>query len=295
MCPAPRGTGVTALSLSRERIRDLFTNLPLAMAGQEEPIHEIRVAARRLRVILPLTVPRPTSRRARRALRGLRGLTRTGGASRDLDVAVRLLPRLAGAGDAVSGAGALIRRRVRDARRRSRDRLREGLLDFDIAELRRDLRRITMNGGEDLTGALARVRAMRDAEGAVLLAEMTTIRERFDPEALHRVRSRIRRLRYAAESGAALAATPPEAARRFQAVQDQLGELNDAWVLARWLGRQKALAGSAGRAAETAEAGRLESACDELAHALHRKYLESVPIEAVRRALVLVGRSLSVA
>jgi len=294
MCPGPEGTGVTALSLSRERIKDLFTNLPLAMAGQEEPIHEIRVAARRLRVILPLTVPRPTSRRARRALRGLRELTRTGGASRDLDVAVRLLPRIAAAGEGVS-AGALVRRRVRDARRRSRDRLREGLLDFDIAELRRDLRRITMNGGEDLIGALARVRAMRDAEGAVLLAEMTTIRERFDPEALHRVRSRIRRLRYAAEFGAALAGTPSEAARRFQVVQDQLGELNDAWVLARWLGRQKELAGSAGRAAETAEAARLESACDELAHALHRKYLESVPIEAVRRALVLVGRSLSVA
>ena len=48
MRPGP-AAGDPVLSLVRERIKDLFENLPLAMAGREEPIHQIRVQARRLR------------------------------------------------------------------------------------------------------------------------------------------------------------------------------------------------------------------------------------------------------
>lgn len=281
-------------------------NLPLAMTGREESVHQIRVASRRLRVILPLAAVKPRGRKIRRTVRDLKRLTRTAGTSRDLDVAKDLLPRAAsltpnGRSSAAAGATAassarsVLSQRLRAARGRARRRLAEGLLDFDIARLRQDLRRITSQGGEERFSALMRVRLMREVEGAQLIAEMSALGERFDPEALHEHRARIRRMRYAAEFGAALAAAPPEAAKRFRELQELLGELHDAWVLARWLGRQKELAAKAGRHEEAAEAERLESASEDLSRTLHAKYLESAPIEKVRRALALVGRSISVA
>src|SRR5262249_25922359 len=209
-------------------------------------------------------------------------LTRTAGTSRDLDVAKDLLPRAASlspngrvsaAGATQSSARSVLSQRLRAARGRARRRLAEGLLDFDIAGLRQDLRRITAQGGEERFSSLMRVRLMREVDGAELLAEMTALGERFDPEALHALRARIRRMRYAAEFGAALAAAPPEAAKRLRELQELLGELHDAWVLARWLGRQKELAGKAGRIEEAAEAERLESASEDLSRTLHAKYL----------------------
>jgi len=199
-----------------------------------------------------------------------------------------------GAGQGSAERSALARR-LRDARGRARRRLRDGLLDFDIAGLRAELRRILAQGGEERFSALMRVRFMREEEGAELLAEMAALGRRFDAEVLHEIRSRIRRLRYAAEFGAALASGAPEAAKRFRELQEVLGELHDAWVLARWLGRQKMLAVNAGRYEEAAEAERLESASDDLSRALHERFLESAPVETVRRALELVGRGISVA
>lgn len=296
MSPAPGGTGDPVLSLVRERIKDLFENLPLAMVGHEEPVHQIRVASRRLRVILPLAAAKPKGRKVRRAVRELKQLTRTAGTSRDLDVARELLPQAIEIGEVgASPARAVLKRRLRDAHRRARRRLTEGLLDFDIAGLRKDLRRIVGHGGENRFDTLTRVRLMREVEGAALLAEMNVLGERFDPEALHEVRARVRRLRYAAEFGAALAGAPPEAAKRFRAMQEILGQLHDGWVLARWLGHQKELATMRGRDAEAAEAARLESASDDISRALHGKYLDPAPIERIRRALALIGRGLSVA
>lgn len=296
MSPAPGGTGDPVLSLVRERIKDLFVNLPLAMAGREESVHQIRVASRRLRVILPLAAVKPKGRKVRRAVRDLKKLTRTAGTSRDLDVAKDLLSRVASLDPgAAPSSRSVLSRRLRDARGRARKRLAEGLLDFDIAGLRQDLRRITALGGEERFSALMRVRLMRELEGAEVLEKMAALDDRFDPEPLHEVRSRIRRLRYSAEFGAALACAPPEAAKEFREMQEILGEMHDAWVLARWLGRQKELAGKAGRYDESAEAERLESASEDLSRALHVKYLESSPTEKFRRALALVGRGLFVA
>jgi len=266
------------------------------MAGREEPVHQIRVSARRLRVILQLASVRPKGRRTRRAQRGLKTLMRAAGAGRDMDVATALLPRaLAQGGSPAPAIRSLIVRRLRDARRRGRNRLREGLLDCDIAALRRDLRRIVEQGGEERFSALMRVRLMREEEGKVLFAAMQELGDRFDPTALHAVRSRIRRLRYAAEFGAALAEAPPEAERRLRELTDILGEMHDAWILAQWLGRQKELATKAMRLEEAAEAERLASVCDGLARALHVQYLEPSPVERVQRALALVGRGLFVA
>ncbi len=45
-------------ALLRERVRRVFQELPGALAGNEEPVHQLRVAARRLRIALRLLVRR---------------------------------------------------------------------------------------------------------------------------------------------------------------------------------------------------------------------------------------------
>src|SRR3989442_14152321 len=92
MHPAPVGTGDRVVPVVRGRIKDLFKNLPLAMAGQEEAVHQIRVASRRLRVMLPMAALKPKGQRVKRAVRRFKDLTRVAGESRDLDVALSLPP-----------------------------------------------------------------------------------------------------------------------------------------------------------------------------------------------------------
>ena len=46
---------------------------------------------------------------------------------------------------------------------------------------------------------LARARALREKEGAELLRGFSQVGERYRPDALHALRRRVRRLRYAAE------------------------------------------------------------------------------------------------
>ncbi len=59
MIPGPENAKNPVTLFLREKSRHLFRNLPLAMAGQEEPVHQIRVAARRLRATLPIAAHGP--------------------------------------------------------------------------------------------------------------------------------------------------------------------------------------------------------------------------------------------
>ena len=88
---AARTPAERASPLLRQRIRAVFKQLPKGLAGDEEAIHQMRVAGRRLRAALPLLARRPGGKRVKRALRVLRELTRAAGQSRDLDVSLELL------------------------------------------------------------------------------------------------------------------------------------------------------------------------------------------------------------
>ncbi|MFI5184206.1 MAG: CHAD domain-containing protein, partial [Vicinamibacteria bacterium] len=122
--------------LLKERIRTLFRYFPKGLAGEEEPIHQMRVAARRLRVALPLLARKPRGRRVREALAILRDVTRAGGGSRDLDVGLALLETRLKASGIATPELANLRRRLRSARARSRGRMAEELLDLPISRLR---------------------------------------------------------------------------------------------------------------------------------------------------------------
>lgn len=284
-----------ATPLLKEQMRALFLQVPQGLAGAEEPIHQMRVAGRRLRVALPLLAKKPEGRRVRRALQVLRELTRAAGASRDLDVIVGLL----GAelrGDARPSAEArLLERRLLAARRRSRQRMAEALLDLEIARMRRDLRAILRRRAEDLFTVLSRLHQQRDLQGGELIEAIAAVGDRFDPERLHGLRKRARRLRYAAEVSVVLRGNPSGAPDVFRELQGQLGEIHDLHVLSLWLRGQAEPAERRNQAALAQEARRLEDVFLSRALERHQALLASNITETVERALDAMGRVRSAA
>jgi CHAD domain-containing protein len=292
VAPLASTTADRASSLLRQRIRAVFKQLPKGLAGEEEAIHQMRVAGRRLRVGLPLLAKKPHGKRVRRALRALRELTRAAGQSRDLDVSLELLEAHLREGGALTPEQTALRRRLRSARRRSRSRMAEALMDLELARLRRDLRRIASRQADDLFSVLLRARQGRDERGEVLLKGFAEVGGRYDPEALHALRRQARRLRYTAEViDALMRDEPSEAPALFKSLQEQIGALHDAHVLGRWLEAQAQSTRARGRTGEAEAAAALQAAADTRGRELHAKLLESGPAETVTRALSAMGRS----
>jgi CHAD domain-containing protein len=158
----------------------------------------------------------------------------------------------------------------------------EALLDFEVADLRRDLRRIQGRGAENLFAALSRIRQTREAEARALETAVTELERRFDPTALHKIRIRARRLRYIAEVDAAIKNVPSEAPARFKELQSHLGRIQDAQVLSQWLGGLARRCDSRGPAALAAAARRRQAQFQALTRRYHQ---EKSLTEMVKRAL----------
>jgi CHAD domain-containing protein len=284
--------GDRASPLLRDRVRAVFKQLPKGLAGDEEAIHQMRVAGRRLRVALPLLARKPEGKRVKRALRVLRALTRAAGASRDLDVSLTLLLAHLDELPSVSAEQASLRRRLRAARTRSRGRMAEALLDLEIAGVRRDLRSVLARKADDLFTILGRVRSAREGEGQAILSGFSALGERYEPDELHALRRRIRRLRYTAEvADALLRDEPSEAPSLFKSLQEQIGGLHDVHVLARWLEAQAKTFVTRGRSVEAEAAMALQAVFDTRGHELHARFLEGRPAEQVARGLAAMGRA----
>jgi CHAD domain-containing protein len=281
-------------SLLKNRIRLVFRHLPKGLGGDEESVHQVRVAGRRLRVALPVLARKPRGRRVKRALVILRDLTRAAGLGRDLDVILPLYEhRLAGIQDPTPEQLAL-RRRLRGARTRSRTRMADALMDIEIAGVRRDLRRVVARGAEGVFTVMARLRDSRDTEGVALLAGFQEIGDRYDPLALHALRRATRRMRYAAEVSDALRGEDSEAPALLKGLQDAIGSLHDNHVLVTWLERQARI--TPGRASSVPEAAHGEQAFfEEEGRRLHAELLERRPADVVARALEAMGRARSAA
>jgi CHAD domain-containing protein len=281
-----------ATPLLKERIRELFLQVPHGLAGNEEAVHQMRVAGRRLRVAIPLLAKKPEGKRVRRGLSVLRQLTRAAGASRDQDVIVGLLGmEIRERGADVAAEARLLERRLQAARRRSRRRMAEALMDLEIAQLRRDLRAIVRRRAEDLFTALSRLHQQRDEVGATLVEGIAALGERFDPERLHELRKLARRLRYAAEVSVVLRGKPSEGPDVFRHLQGDLGDIHDLHVLALWLRAQAVLAERRGEAALAAEAGQLQEVFLRRALDKHQALVASNPAAIVERGLEAMGRA----
>ena len=108
------------------RVRALLRHLRPTMEGAVEPLHQCRVATRRLRELLPLCdaeLTAPVAARARKRVRQLGGAL---GAVRELDVALGLVDELERAGRAQPAAASRLRQRVREERERQRERMCAG-------------------------------------------------------------------------------------------------------------------------------------------------------------------------
>jgi CHAD domain-containing protein len=276
---------VRTAALLQARVKRVFRELPGALAGQEEAVHQVRVAGRRLRVALPLLVARPKGRRLTQALKVLRQLTRAIGAGRDLDVSLGLLEdRLAEQKAATPEQRALLSR-LRQARARARGTVAEAVMDLDIDGLRRNLRALLQKGAADSTTVLARVVALREHEGADLLRGFSHVGERYLPVQLHALRRCARRLRYAAEVEDAVRGTESRAPELWKRLQDGIGAIHDHHVLVHWLDEQARLAESRGNLPLARAARRERRAFAVAGREAHRALLARRPADLALRAL----------
>lgn len=203
-----------------------------------EDVHKMRVATRRLRSDLRTFRPvldTAWSEPVRGELEWLGGLL---GAVRDSDVLLdRLERRLQELPDADRDAGNLVLESLRVAREHARDELLAGLRSDRYLALLDELvvashaASITPDHDDDVEpAALLRKpwRKLRDAVAAL---------DDDPPDAeLHEVRKLAKWSRYAAEAVASSLGMPAQRfARRAAALQDVLGEHQDAVVAARWL------------------------------------------------------------
>jgi CHAD domain-containing protein len=270
--------------LLQDRIDKLLLELPGALAGDAEAVHQMRVAARRLRAALPLLAIKPHGGRVRRARRALHALTRCGGESRDFDVGLELLAgRIGVLGN--NRERRVLLSRLRRARTRARRAMVSAIAELDVTKMHRELRAVLSRGTKPGHVVLQRIARTRERRGDVLLAQIDAHARRFDPEALHRLRRHARRLRYVAEVADALRGEDSAIPDVFKQVQDELGHLHDAAVLAAWLGAAAdALQG--GDAAAAAEARSLARFFLSVARKYHRAFLADPPALRVRRALL---------
>lgn len=280
--------------LLRERVRTVFRELPRAVAGEEKAIHDMRVAGRRARVALAVLAPKPEGERVRRARRILKGVVRAAGVCRDLDVSQRLLAEHLAAADP-SPETRLLGRRLAAARTRSRRRTAEVLLEQRIARLRKDLREILAGPRVDLATVQGRLREARDDTQREVVSAIETLGGTFEPDRLHDVRRKVRRLRYIAEVSTEFRYGDTEAVKELKKLQERLGRIHDAHVLAAWLGRQAAGAEARGQASLGAEARRLERGILDANREQHHAYLRSRPADGVTRTAALIAPSEPVA
>ena len=216
----------------RERAAGVSRAYARAVLGEEEAVHGLRVAVRRMRVALRLLAAHPHGKHARRADERLRALAAAAGRSRDLDVGRPHLVRLRRAGRSRDPGWGSLLSAYRGARRRDRERDAEALLDCELARLRRALREMDLvEPGEVRRRLDARVRR----KGARLVEDLNALTPGTDADGLHLLRRRIRRFRYAAELAAKLPETPESAHRGWRRAQNAFGEIQDRRALAAWL------------------------------------------------------------
>jgi CHAD domain-containing protein len=259
-------------------VRALEHELSAARTGEVDAVHKARVATRRLREAVPLTLERG---KGKRLLRRLKRLTRALGPLRELDVALASLADRAGR-RRTPGLAAL-RRHLASERKSALRRLREAMDRPRAARLlqrlHQQVRRVEAGDGARPSAHARRRLIDRVVDGARTLREAVDASgAMFIVERIHAVRIEAKRLRYALElAGELQLARTGTIVARLKAVQDILGELHDLDVL-----RAHATVIHATGGAHAHDLQWLSASLEEEARHLHARYLRRV------RALVLL-------
>ena len=254
--------------------RAFVQQLPQAVGGDVVAIHRTRVAARRLREVLPI-VRSISTRSARRARRTIRRIRRALGPVRELDVTVAFLDeRLGRAHQTVAALRRDLMATRGERRRRLRTRFSRGKvakIQRAVTALVREVDRTPRRRGWRQTLVVRLARRVSPFRRA--LADAGSF---YVPERQHAVRISAKRLRYALECAAA---TGDESARglirALRRTQRQLGRQHDASVLLDQV--RTFLADHAGKpGGERLDqlATGLESECRRL----HARYVRSLPV-----------------
>ncbi len=188
------------------RVRDVFSNEPGVREGADpEPVHDMRVALRRLQAALRLFKACYPPRRLRRYRLRLRRLLQALGAVRDQDIIIGVLSHHAEAApDAVKEALArmVAQRRTLHQQERARslrllDKFHQANFPGDLLSFVRDARKFqrAVSHGRFAVKVevIARnaISSWNDRRGEV--------QQRDDPETLHQMRIAVKRLRYVLE------------------------------------------------------------------------------------------------
>ncbi|MCE9553647.1 MAG: CHAD domain-containing protein [Planctomycetes bacterium] len=266
-----RRAAVEAAKVLRQRlheVRDRIEPAAVEWKKSKEPVHRLRVAARRAVAALDLLEPLLPRRKARRMRRMMQKIRRACDAARDRDV---LLARIEQHG-LRHGHAALFRHLSAERRRQQqpivaicRDLLRSGRLERRTKKLLARVRwgRPDAPGREPSYTKFIRQRLQRPAERfqQALCGKPTS------SKSLHQLRIRGKRLRYALEL-AGSAVSRPNRERLdtlLRQLQDHLGEINDSTMARQELRRRLALAEKSSAAAHlkrllSAEDGALKAA-----------------------------------
>jgi CHAD domain-containing protein len=217
----------------QSRARALKRHLPSAVDGDDQGVHQARVASRRLREVVPVLATSLKPGKMDKAGRKIRRLTRALGTVRELDVTLHLLDGLARSKDVPRVAVEEVRAHViaeRDRRRatmlRRLERVNADKLDRRLASVADALQESEDERWRDVLGARLLKRAKH------LLAAMNDAGQIYAAEGLHQVRISAKKLRYvleiAADSGLKSAAAH---VRAIKQAQEMLGEMHDLQIL----------------------------------------------------------------
>ena len=233
------GAAVAARVVVRFHLRAFARVEPAARAGEVEPVHQLRVATRRLRAALRLFAPVLPARFAAAAHRDLAWLATAIGAVRDLDVlgetlrkqAARLDPELR---RAVGPLGVALHEQHERT-------LAELGTRLDGKRARRLLERLAAFA--DSPAPVGRGPRLGDVAADLIRPHVRGVvraGRRLGPDAappdLHRLRVRVKRLRYALETLRSLGdRSVREVLVRLERLQDTLGKGQDAATAIAWL------------------------------------------------------------
>ena len=241
------GAAAAARAVLRFHLRAFAQVEPAARAGEIEPVHQLRVATRRLRAALRLFAPLLPRRFVTAAHRDLAWLATAIGTVRDLDVlgetlrkqAARLDPELR---RAVGPLGVALHEQHERA-------LAELGTTLDAKRGRRLLERLA--GFTDSRAPAGRGARLGDVAPELIRPHVRAVvraGRRLDPDApppeLHRLRVRVKRLRYALETLRSLGdRSVRDLLVRLERQQDALGKGQDAATAIAWLRDYAAIRG----------------------------------------------------
>ena len=198
-------------------------------ADQDEPLHQVRVAARRLGAVLDLVDPGayPAHKGQRRALKDLVDIL---GLTRELDVhAIHLHARHAGTRTLCQTAVVEhLQERVDRERAKARKSMRREIGKLKLPDLRRLLEVPSLPSPFQPASLQEAAWEALAGRAAAALDPLPDLAAKEDPAALHKGRVRLKKLRYALEALEGAFAAPPEALLdRLKGLQSGLGEHHD--------------------------------------------------------------------